>query len=60
MVAVKLYRQCVARLRSVLVQEKGLDSGVDLVKVRHRLVVDSEAAVCGSCPNWASRIDSRD
>lgn len=45
---------------SDLLQETGFDLSVDLVKVRHHLVVDFEVAVCDSCPNLASLIDSQD
>ena len=60
LVAEALCRQLGVRLRSAPVQEKGFDLYVDSVKVRHHLVVDSEAAVCGSCPSLVSLIDSRD
>lgn len=45
---------------SVLLQGMEFDLSVDLVKVGHHLVVDSEAAVCDSCPNLVSLIDSQD
>ena len=47
-------------MRSVLVQEKGFDLNVDLVKVQHHLVVDSGGAVFGSCRSLVNLIGSRD
>ena len=56
LVVVKLYRQEEGKPKSVLVQGKKPDLSVDLVKVRHRLLVGSGAAVCDSCPNLVSLI----
>ena len=45
---------------TALIPERGVGSSVDSVKVRHHLVVDSEAAVCDSCPSLVSLIGSQD
>ena len=47
-------------MRSVLVQEKGFDLNVDLVKVQHHLGVDSEGAVFDSYRSLVNLIGSRD
>ena len=45
---------------SVLLQGTDFDLSVGLVKVGYQLVVDSEAAICDSCPSLVSLIDSQD